>query len=123
MEMPALWKEWKAKGRLPTLSTSPLGISPTADEIPTFPQRRFLSLKTKNTKPQNPAAGSAGRHQRKENPGSIHKPVISGSSRIAMNLSFQAHLALESMLNFRLISGLENAARERVTYLQREAGA
>ncbi len=39
-EMPGLWKAWKAKGRLPTLSTSPLEISPKAGEIPTFPQRR-----------------------------------------------------------------------------------
>jgi hypothetical protein len=35
--MPGLWKAWKAKGRLPTLSTSPLEISPTAGEISTFP--------------------------------------------------------------------------------------
>src|SRR5712692_9155041 len=43
--MPGLWKEWKAKGRLPTLSTSPLGISPKAGEIPTFPQlRRVLHV-------------------------------------------------------------------------------
>ena len=38
VEMPGLWKEWKAKSRLPTLSTSPLGISPKGGEIPTFPQ-------------------------------------------------------------------------------------
>ena len=56
--MPGLWKAWKAKGRLPTLSTSPLEISPTAGEIPTFPPPRFLSLKTK-TKNQNPTAGFA----------------------------------------------------------------
>ena len=40
VEMPGLWKAWKAKGRLPPLSTSPLGISPKAGEIPTFPQLR-----------------------------------------------------------------------------------
>src|SRR2546430_13161400 len=40
VEMPGLWKEWKAKNRLPTLSTSPLEISPTAGELPTFPQLR-----------------------------------------------------------------------------------
>jgi len=40
VEMAGLWKAWKAKGRLPPLSTSPLGISPSADEIPTFPQLR-----------------------------------------------------------------------------------
>ena len=32
--MPGLWKAWKAKGRLPTLSTSPLGISPKAARFP-----------------------------------------------------------------------------------------
>ena len=40
MEMTGLWKAWKAKDRLPPLSTSPLEISPTAGEIPTFPQLR-----------------------------------------------------------------------------------
>jgi len=45
VEMPGLWKAWKAKGRLPTLSTSPLEISPKAGEIPTFPQlRRVLHV-------------------------------------------------------------------------------
>jgi hypothetical protein len=38
--MPGLWKEWKAKTKLPTLSTSPLEIPPGAGEIPTFPQLR-----------------------------------------------------------------------------------
>ena len=43
--MPGLWKAWKAKNRLPTLSTSPLGISPRAGEISTFPQlRRLLAI-------------------------------------------------------------------------------
>jgi hypothetical protein len=37
VEMPVQWKEWKAKSRLPTLSTSPLEISPKTGEIPTFP--------------------------------------------------------------------------------------
>ena len=40
MEVPGLWKAWKAKGRLPTLPTSPLEISPKTGEIPTFPQLR-----------------------------------------------------------------------------------
>ena len=52
MEMPGLWKEWKAKGRLPTLPTSPLEISPKDGEIPTFPQlrrrRRMEKWKTKD---------------------------------------------------------------------------
>jgi len=50
--MPGLWKAWKAKGRLPTLSTSPLEISPKTGEIPTFPQlrRRRRDGKVENQK-------------------------------------------------------------------------
>jgi hypothetical protein len=40
VEMAGLWKAWKAKGRLTPLSTSPLEISPSTGEIPTFPQLR-----------------------------------------------------------------------------------
>src|ERR1017187_9213668 len=40
VEMPGLWKAWKAKSRLPPLSTSPLEISPKGGAIPTFPQLR-----------------------------------------------------------------------------------
>jgi hypothetical protein len=56
--MPGLWKVWEAKGRLPTLSTSPLEISPTAGEISTFPQlrprRRMEKWKTKSRFPTFP---------------------------------------------------------------------
>lgn len=38
VEMAGLWKAWKAKSRLPTLSTSPLEIPPKGGEISTFPQ-------------------------------------------------------------------------------------
>ena len=34
---------------------------------------------------------------------------FSGSSRIGMDVEFQAHSVLESIPDFRLISGLENA--------------
>src|SRR5689334_7212960 len=47
--MPGLWKPWKAKSRLPTLSTSPLEISPKTQRdshIPPAPTT-MLSLKTK----------------------------------------------------------------------------
>ena len=58
MEMPGLWKAWKAKSRLPPLSTSPLEISPKAGEIPTFPQlrrrRRMEKWKTKSRFPTFP---------------------------------------------------------------------
>src|SRR4051812_20916213 len=56
--MPGLWKAWKAKGRLPTLPTSPLEISPKTGEIPTFPQlrrrRRMEKWKTKSRFPTFP---------------------------------------------------------------------
>src|SRR5215469_13102483 len=58
VEMPVLWKAWKAKSRLPTLSTSPLEISPKPGEIPTFPQLRRLGRmekwKTKSRFPTFP---------------------------------------------------------------------
>ena len=44
MEMPGLWKAWKAKNRLPPLSTSPLEIPPKGGAISTFPQLRRLVL-------------------------------------------------------------------------------
>ena len=52
VEMPGLWKEWKAKGRLPTLSTSPLEISPKGGEISTFPQLRRSGLEKWKTQKQ-----------------------------------------------------------------------
>ena len=62
VEMPGLWKAWKAKGRLPTLSTSPLEISPKTGEIPTFPQlrrrRRMEKWKTKSRFPTFPPPDS-----------------------------------------------------------------
>ena len=53
MEMAGLWKEWKAKGRLPTLSTSPWESRQQRARFPHFhssgydagglrPQRRAL---------------------------------------------------------------------------------
>jgi hypothetical protein len=77
VEMPGLWKAWKAKSRLPPLSTSPLEISPKAGDIPTFPQlrrrRRMEKCKTKSRfftfpppeymcqKTNDPAAGASRR--------------------------------------------------------------
>jgi DNA replication protein DnaC len=58
VEMPGLWKAWKAKSRLSPLSTSPLAISPKDGEIPTFPQlrrrRRMEKWKTKGRFPTFP---------------------------------------------------------------------
>ena len=52
MEMPGLWKAWKAKSRLPTLSTSPLEISPKGGVISTFPQLRRSGLEKWKTQKQ-----------------------------------------------------------------------
>ncbi len=88
-----------------------------AAAIPTFPQRRrreslipirslapFGRWRSKLTKYANErrhlAAVRRGRATL----------IISGSSRIGIEVSFQAHLALESIFDFRLICGLENAA-------------
>jgi hypothetical protein len=153
--MPGLWKAWKAKSRLPTLSTSPLEISPTAGEIPTFPQRRrrgrmekwktksrfstfppprFLSPKRKHKSRRRaspaPARALGARiqassqggprrnaralralmfHRKDQRKETSRRSIISGSPRIGIEGPFQAHLALESIFDFRLICGLENA--------------
>ena len=59
MEMAGLWKARKAKGRLLSLSTSPLDISPSAGEIPTFPQLRrvLLLLERKASKQRTEKCG------------------------------------------------------------------
>src|SRR5437588_9056031 len=88
--MPRLWKAWKAKGRLPT-----------------FPPPR---IPLSQNKEPTTAGASPRQNQRKETSGSIHQDLLSGSSRVGMKSRFQAHLALESILDFRLISGLENAS-------------
>jgi hypothetical protein len=54
VEMPGLWKAWKAKSRLPTLSTSPLEIPPKGGEIPTFPQLARSGLEKWKTKGRFP---------------------------------------------------------------------
>ena len=70
--------------------------------FPTAP----IPLSQNNTKT---AAGFARQHSMKGDSGGTPTATISGSSRIGMQAPFQAHLALESILDFRLISGLENA--------------
>ena len=54
VEMPGLWKAWKAKSRLPTLSTSPLEISQKGGEITTFPQLGRSGLEKWKTKGRFP---------------------------------------------------------------------
>ena len=112
--MPGLWKAWKAKSRLPPLSTSPLGISPRAGEIPTFPQRRrrrrmekwktksrfstfppprILALSNQTTKPGGARPSGADLSQ-----------VRSTKGDIAQQPHSQAHPVLESKSRFRLIA-------------------
>ena len=114
--MPGLWKAWKAKSRLPTLSTSPLEISPTAGEIPTFPQRR----RRRRWKSGKPKAGFPLSHRPED---ILGKPTKSQGGRASpcarQTLStttkgdlsrqpgrrhFQAHAALESNCRFRLMA-------------------
>ena len=116
MEMPGLWKAWKAKSRLPTLSTSPLEISPTPGEIPTFPQRR----RRRRWKSGKPKAGFPLSHRPED---ILGKPTKSQGGRASpcarQTLStttkgdlsrqpgrrhFQAHAALESNCRFRLMA-------------------
>jgi|SRR6478609_8277095 len=51
VEMAGLWKAWKAKNRLPPLSTAPWKSRQKAGEISTFPQlRRLRRGKVENQK-------------------------------------------------------------------------
>jgi hypothetical protein len=87
---------------------SPLEIANRA--IPTFPQRRRRRLCSFQSEDQPARAlrALAGTH-RKELSDVADKRSASGSYRIGMEVPFQAHLALESNFDFRLICGLENA--------------
>jgi len=123
VEVPGLWKAWKAKSRLPPLSTSPLEISPRAGEIPTFPQRRrrgrWKSGKPKAGFPLSHRPDSSSSQNQKAKPGGGLRPPPVRSRRpsgadfsqtrppkgdIAQQPHFQAHLALESESCFRLIA-------------------
>jgi hypothetical protein len=73
VEMPGLWKEWKAKSRLPTLSTSPLEISPKGGEISTFPQLRRSGLEKWKTKSRFPTFPSPLRDDDRGSSSQNHK--------------------------------------------------
>jgi hypothetical protein len=118
--MPGLWEAWKAKGRLPTLPTSPLEISPTAGEIPTFPTSAGKAC----WKSGKPKAGFPLSHRpessfskQKKNGGGLRPPsakrapfghrLLRGKineRRHRAAATFQAHPALESKRRFRLIA-------------------
>jgi hypothetical protein len=158
--MPGLWKEWKAKGRLPTLSTSPwksrqkqarFPHSHSADGeggwksgkpktgFPLFHRHESSFSKQKTQKPRTgfaPTSQGASRlaigPQSRAVAGSLAsfgrwRPTdqsherrhhaaapFSGSPRIGIEEPFQAHLVLDSILDFRLICGLENAPHREV---------
>src|ERR1035441_2111375 len=63
--MPGLWKAWKAKSRLPPLSTSPLEISPKGGAVPTFPQLRRGGA----------GGGRRGKKKTSPPPPSFHEPL------------------------------------------------
>ena len=121
--MPGLWKAWKAESRLPTLSTIPLGISPRAGEIPTFPQRRrprrMEKWKTKSRFPTFPPPRIFALSNQKTKPsGGLRPPpprrhppsgpdlsqARSTKGDIAQQPHFQARPVLESKGRFRLIA-------------------
>jgi hypothetical protein len=96
-------------------SHRPLEIAHFA--ISTFPPRRqlFSLIQEETNTPPFASFGRSGPEQnrRKESSGSVRQrrePTrSSGSFRIGMEATFQAHRALEIDFTFRLISGLENA--------------
>jgi hypothetical protein len=87
--MPGLWKAWKAKGRLPPLSTSPLEISPKHGEIPTFPQfrrrGRMEKWKTKSTFPTFPPPRTLSLKTRHTRPGRAYRPPSEAALRPRLN--------------------------------------
>ena len=118
--MTGLWKAWKAKSRLPTLSTSPLEISPKAGEIPTFPQRRrrgrmekwktktrfstfppprILSLRCKD-RDARPGCRPPPRYGRRR----CAPPPKNQRKETSRSIQLRAHPALERNCYFRLIS-------------------
>jgi hypothetical protein len=91
----------KADGKVE--NQKPVSHFPTAT-MPLEKRTQKPTRRADGAPPLRPATPEKGASAR---PSQSPKP--SGSSRIGTNYPFQAHLALESILNFRLICGLENA--------------
>jgi hypothetical protein len=95
----------------------PLESSPKAGELPTFPQRRrSASIPERTGGRASPSARQGGKQDTRAKKGNSpqqadapNSSTFSGSFRIGIACPFQAHPALESIFDFRLISGLENA--------------
>ncbi len=116
VEMPGLWKAWKAKDRLPTLPTSPLEISPQSrrdSHIPTAPAKPQGKVENQNQVSHfplrlcdydhelcrsKPAAGASPRRLKTQF--NERSPQLPDTK----SLKFRAHPALESKAVFRLIS-------------------
>jgi hypothetical protein len=80
VEVPGLWKAWKAKTGLPTLSTSPLEISPKGGEISTLPQLWRSGLENWKTKGRFPSFPPS---LRDHHPRSLPKPTPAAFGRAA----------------------------------------
>lgn len=118
--MAVLWKVWKAKSRLPPLSTSPLEIPPAAGGISTFPQcrrrRRMGKWKTKTRFPTFPpprcplskhirTTARAASPLRRSTPPQVGRHRQHNERKPSgATFPFQAHRRLESTHPFRLIS-------------------
>ena len=125
---------WKSRqtGRdshIPTVPTTKAdGKVENQNQVSHFPTTTILSFPSQNTNSRArlrrsaPALPSKPLTHRQNNerrpfvatPTGPHDLLISGSSPIGIDLPFQAHLALESILDFRLTSGLENAVGGRL---------
>src|SRR3954447_24094847 len=117
VEMTEPWKPWKAKLRFPTVPIDPWE-SPTLR----FPHSRSAGRRVivfSNKRPQYltlaPMSAIAFESQN-QNKGALAASIpgsdgsyVSGSFRMGTHSRFQAHGVLESKIDFRLISGLENA--------------
>ena len=107
--MTGRWKPWKTKLRFPTVPTVPW-----KSHKPRFPHFHnagdgSLSLPTKQPRCALRALAQQLIKELPQNRTLCRASPRSGSSRTGINFPFRAHSALESLLTFRLICGLENA--------------
>ena len=89
---PSPWKSLR-DFHIPTPSAAAIPFSPFSDPVRSRPAD----------------ARNQQRQSRKELFAAFYALPTSGSSRIGINLPFQAHRALKLIFRFRLICGLENA--------------
>ena len=109
MEMTGLWKPWQTKLRFPTVPTAPW-----KSHKPRFPHFHSAGDDSPFLLTKQPRCALRALAQQLIKGASANRTLCralpySGSSRIGINFPFRAHFALESLLTFRLICGLENA--------------